>query len=298
MAHKTRKGFTLVELIAILAILGIISAIAVPTAFSSLDSSKKDADLYTMRTIQAEETLYFLDNNVHTFDDSGTTAPVEPTLEALRSMIGDVKFVYYDTVQWVKEGANTWKLNGTHGDETGENGGSGQSGDTSMPGEDLFLENFTVASPISAISVYIVNSRLPSMIASPEIEGNCLRLYFAYDPSYQWSSQIHVSGIVFAPIKSYQVGYNYDAWTFAYDSLVSGHTASSIFATATLPYPSGGNVAFAVDVTGVKPLSSPVKDERITFRYLLTHMTNPLAPKCEFYVQICVDFNGDGVFNG
>lgn len=42
--NKTKKGFTLIELIVVLAILAVIMAIAVPTAFSSIDSARKAAD--------------------------------------------------------------------------------------------------------------------------------------------------------------------------------------------------------------------------------------------------------------
>lgn len=42
--NKTKKGFTLIELIVVLAILAVIMAIAVPTAFGSIESARKAAD--------------------------------------------------------------------------------------------------------------------------------------------------------------------------------------------------------------------------------------------------------------
>lgn len=41
---KTKKGFTLVELIVVLAILAIITVIAVPTAFGSIEKARVGAD--------------------------------------------------------------------------------------------------------------------------------------------------------------------------------------------------------------------------------------------------------------
>jgi type IV pilus assembly protein PilA len=49
---KNRKGFTLVELLVVLAVLAIISAIAIPRFAGVQDSAKEKADKETINTIQ------------------------------------------------------------------------------------------------------------------------------------------------------------------------------------------------------------------------------------------------------
>ncbi len=49
---KNKKGYTLTELIVVVAILGVLAAIAVPSVMSAIDSSKKQADITSMKAIE------------------------------------------------------------------------------------------------------------------------------------------------------------------------------------------------------------------------------------------------------
>ncbi len=57
---KNRKGFTLIELIVVLAVLAIIMAIAVPRFMGIQDKAKEDADKSTLEMIAKAAELYYV----------------------------------------------------------------------------------------------------------------------------------------------------------------------------------------------------------------------------------------------
>lgn len=60
--RKNNKGFTLVELIAVIAILGIIAAIAVPRFSASRKKAAISAHNANVRTLMNAANLYFIEN--------------------------------------------------------------------------------------------------------------------------------------------------------------------------------------------------------------------------------------------
>jgi len=64
---KNQRGVTLIELLAVIIILGIIAAIAVPSVISNFSDAKKNSDAQTEKIVKEAVQRYLLDNKV-TFD--------------------------------------------------------------------------------------------------------------------------------------------------------------------------------------------------------------------------------------
>ncbi|OXT07665.1 prepilin-type cleavage/methylation domain-containing protein [Thermoanaerobacterium thermosaccharolyticum] len=61
--NKDEKGFTLIELIVVIAILGILAAIAVPRVTTSLSNAKASANKASLKIIQDAIERYYVENN-------------------------------------------------------------------------------------------------------------------------------------------------------------------------------------------------------------------------------------------
>ncbi|WP_313342854.1 type II secretion system protein [Sedimentibacter sp.] len=60
---KSKKGFTLIELVVVLAVLGIIMAIAVPRFMEVQENAKEKADEATIEMLAKAAELYYVQNN-------------------------------------------------------------------------------------------------------------------------------------------------------------------------------------------------------------------------------------------
>ena len=66
-------GFTLIELMAVVVIIGILAAIAIPNYIGQQDKAKDAAAMAQLRTAATSQQLYFVDRNAY----AGTATELE-----------------------------------------------------------------------------------------------------------------------------------------------------------------------------------------------------------------------------
>lgn len=80
--NRQRKGFTLVELVVVVLVLGIIAAVAAPKMFDTASSARDNATKQSLVVIRDAIELYRAQNGAYP-GDSGTQADLQADLQPL-----------------------------------------------------------------------------------------------------------------------------------------------------------------------------------------------------------------------
>ena len=97
--RQGQKGFTLIELMIVVAIIGVLSAIAIPAYKDYVSKSEAASGLATIRALQTPAELFQQENGaaaVPTFADLGTAADAN-TLGAIAVGAGSLVFTFNAT---------------------------------------------------------------------------------------------------------------------------------------------------------------------------------------------------------
>ena len=87
MKKNNKKGFTLAELLIVVAIIAVLTAIAIPVFTTQLEKSREATDMSNIRAAYAEVMANYLANGAHT-GSKGTESATEATVTARQTKDG------------------------------------------------------------------------------------------------------------------------------------------------------------------------------------------------------------------
>ena len=116
MKKRSKKGFTLIELIVVIAILGILALIAIPTFLGMREKANEGTVKSNLRNVQAAAVMYATTNNIKVYNvsDSGTVLttilgnwPVGPGTTSYKVVLGK-SYATLSDIPYPTDGVNTY----------------------------------------------------------------------------------------------------------------------------------------------------------------------------------------------
>jgi prepilin-type N-terminal cleavage/methylation domain-containing protein len=145
-----QKGFTLIEMIAVLIILSILTAVAVPKIINLQDNAEKKLMLSVLADFDAQEQLAWIDNNLSDDPKTPYDPPIHPTEKMGNGMTLKGEDSYYilftgggnyDVYRWTYEDDNGKSIRPAHWSQNPQD--DGDSGDISDPEEDTCPDGYS-----------------------------------------------------------------------------------------------------------------------------------------------------------
>ena len=81
LCNRTRKGFTLIEIIMVMVIIGLLAAILVPNFFSFREDANKESVKSTLITLSDVSEMYFIKEGQYPADMNVLTSSGEKRLD-------------------------------------------------------------------------------------------------------------------------------------------------------------------------------------------------------------------------
>src|ERR1700719_4057638 len=83
------RGFTLIEIMVVVIIIGLLAAVIVPTVVSKVDDAKMAKAKQDIQSLEAALSMYYLDNSKYPTSEQGLTAliqqPTDPSIKHWRA---------------------------------------------------------------------------------------------------------------------------------------------------------------------------------------------------------------------
>jgi general secretion pathway protein G len=88
VSRRRARGFTLIEIMVVVIIIGLLAAVIVPTVLSKVDDARVAKAKQDIQSLEAALSMYYLDNSKYPSSEQGLTAlvqqPTDPSIKHWR----------------------------------------------------------------------------------------------------------------------------------------------------------------------------------------------------------------------